>query len=91
MAFNTSKLSEYIDEMSSQLTLELVNSPSTIASGIEVQLGKKYNYKLNSLSNDVFLQADSCGWEASGTTTFGQAEIEVDGIKLNESICPIDL
>jgi hypothetical protein len=90
LSFNTGSLVDYVNEQEAIIT-ELVQAPVTIASGIDVLVGHKGDFKLNSLSNEVYLTAASCGWTVSGTTTFGQNEVIVDAIQLKEALCVKDL
>ena len=89
-SFDVSELTTFKNE-NQPLMAEMLFTPVTIASGIDVIVGEKATFKLNSLSNDIYLQASSCGWTSSGSSNFGQEEIVVDTLDLKESLCPKDL
>jgi hypothetical protein len=54
----------------------------------QVQVGVKSAEALNILTTSVFLQADGCGYNPSGTTTFTQRTITVGAMKVEETMCP---
>lgn len=89
-SFDVSALTEFKNE-NQPLMAEMLFTPVTIASGIDVIVGEKSTFKLNSLSNDIYLQAAACGWTVSGSTNFAQQEIVVDTLDLKEALCPKDL
>jgi hypothetical protein len=43
---------------------------------------------LNLLNSTVFFQADGCGYNPSGSTTFTQRTITVGAVKVEETLCP---
>lgn len=86
-SFNTGNLVEFKNE-NQPLMAEMLFSPTTVASGIDVVVGQKHDFKLNSLDNDVYLRASSCGWTVSGSTNFGQQTVEVETLDLKEALCP---
>ena len=53
--------------------------------------GIKGTQALNLLTSTLNVQAGSCGWSASGTTTFTQRDITVCDYKVNEALCPQQL
>jgi hypothetical protein len=55
-------------------------------------VGVKSSEKINILSTDaIFQDGASCGFNASGSTTFTQRTVSPGKIKLNEALCPKDL
>lgn len=50
----------------------------------------KSSVKVPKLATNANFQADSCGWNPSGTTTLSQATVTVGKIKIEETICPKD-
>lgn len=85
-SFNISELAPFVNE-NQPLVAEMLFAPVTVASGIDVIVGQKGDFKLNSLSNDIYLQANACGWTVSGSTNFGQETISVETIMLKEALC----
>ena len=91
MAFNVSALSNYTNEQSTELVVKSLFGSKTAAvlqAAGQVQVGVKSAEALNILSSDVFFQSDSCGYNASGNTTFTQRVITVGAIKVEEDLCP---
>jgi hypothetical protein len=54
----------------------------------QVQVGVKSSAALNIIASTVFFQADGCGYNPSGTTTFTQRNITVGAVKVEETLCP---
>lgn len=91
MAFNVSALSNYTNEQSTELVLKSLFGGKTAAvlqAAGQVQVGVKSAEALNILTTSVFLQADGCGYNPSGTTTFTQRTITVGAMKVEETMCP---
>ena len=91
MAFNVSALSNYTNEQSTELVVKSLfgsKTASVLQAAGQVQVGVKSAEALNILSSDVFFQSDSCGYNASGNTTFTQRVITVGAIKVEEDLCP---
>jgi hypothetical protein len=91
MAFNVSALTAYSKENEKQLVFSSVLGSKT-ASLIKAQggvlLGVKSSEKIGIMDTDAFFQdGSSCGFNASGTTTFTQRACTVGKIKVNESLC----
>jgi len=88
--FNVTGLAEYIDQ-SGDLIGEMIYKAQTLQiPGIQVIVGKKHDFKLTRNDNDVYLQADSCGWSTSGSTNFDQVTIPISPVKFQEELCPTD-
>jgi hypothetical protein len=52
-------------------------------------VGVKSAETINIMDTDAFFQAGgTCGWNASGTTTFTQRTVTVGKIKVQEALCP---
>jgi len=65
---------------------------SLIKSQGNVMVGVKSAETINIMDTDaIFQSGSSCGFNASGTTTFTQRTVTVGKIKVNESLCPKDL
>jgi len=91
MAFNVSALANYTNEQSTELVIKSLfgsKTASILQAAGQVQVGVKSAEALNILSSDVFFQSDSCGYNASGNTTFTQRVITVGAIKVEEDLCP---
>ena len=91
MAFNVTGLTNYTNEQSTELVVKSLFGSKTAAvlqAAGQVQVGVKSAEALNILSSDVYFQSDSCGYTASGNTTFTQRVITVGAIKVEETLCP---
>jgi hypothetical protein len=91
MAFNVTGLTNYTNELSTELVVRSLFGSKTAAvlqAAGQVQVGVKSAEALNILSSDVFFQQDGCGYSASGTTNFTQRVITVGKIKIEETLCP---
>ena len=91
MAFNVTGLTNYTNELSTELVVRSLFGSKTAAvlqAAGQVQVGVKSAEALNILSSDVFFQQDGCGYLASGNTTFSQRVITVGKIKVEETLCP---
>jgi hypothetical protein len=91
MAFNVTGLTNYTNEVSTELVVRSLfggKTAATLQAAGQVQVGVKSAEALNILSSDVFFQADGCGYNASGTTSFTQRVITVGKIKIEETLCP---
>lgn len=88
-SFNVSALTDFKNE-NTGVVQELMFSPTTIASGIELIVGQKGDFTLNTLSNDIYLSAASCGWtpDASNSIIFGQQTVELESLELKQALCP---
>jgi hypothetical protein len=94
MALNFSGLSAYTQENIRPLLTSAVFNAKTqelVKSGGIIIPGVKSSVKIPLMDTDAVFQTDSCGFDASGTTTFSQRQISVGRIKLQEKICPKDL
>ena len=89
-SFDLSALQNYTDEVGGLLLAESIVKGKT-ADLCYVQSGVKGTQAINILSSTLNVQDGSCGWDASGSTTFTQRDITVCDKKVNESLCPRDL
>lgn len=91
MAFDVSALSNYTRENENLLVVSSVLGSKTadlIKSQGNVMVGVKSSEKINIMDTDaVFQDGSSCGFTASGTTTFTQRTVTVGKIKVNEALC----
>ena len=91
MAFNVTGLTNYTNEVSTELVVRSLFGGKTAAvlqAAGQVQVGVKSAEALNILASDVFFQQDGCGFTASGNTNFTQRVITVGKIKVEEDLCP---
>jgi hypothetical protein len=91
MAFNVSGLTNYTNEVSTELVVRSLfggKTAATLQAAGQVQVGVKSAQALNILSSELFLQSDGCGYNPSGTTSFTQRVITVGNIKVEETLCP---
>lgn len=95
MAFNVDALAAYTEQNEALLVTSSVLGAKTAAlikSAGNVMVGVKSAETINIMDTDAFFQAGgSCGFNASGTTTFTQRTVTVGKIKVNEALCPKDL
>ncbi|CAB4153059.1 hypothetical protein UFOVP617_48 [uncultured Caudovirales phage] len=95
MAFDVSALATYTKENQDLLVASSVlgsKTASLIKDQGNVMVGVKSSEKINIMDTDAFFQdGSSCGFNASGTTTFTQRTVTVGKIKVNEALCPKDL
>lgn len=92
MSFSVSTLSNYTKENEAQLVTSSVLGAKTAAlikSAGNVMVGVKSAETINIMDTDAFFQAGgTCGWNASGTTSFTQRTVTVGKIKVQEALCP---
>jgi len=91
MAFNVSALANYTNEQSTDLLVKALfgnKTASLLQASNQVQVGIKSAAALNIIASTVFFQADGCGYNPSGTTTFTQRNITVGAVKVEETLCP---
>lgn len=92
MSFSISSLANYTKENEAQLVTSSVLGAKTAAlikSAGNVMVGVKSAETINIMDTDAFFQAGgTCGWNASGTTSFTQRTVTVGKIKVQEALCP---
>jgi hypothetical protein len=92
MAFSVSSLADYTIENEALLVTSSVLGAKTaqlIKSQGNVMVGVKSSEQINIIDTDSFFQAGgTCGFNASGTTSFTQRPVVVGKIKVNEALCP---
>ena len=95
MAFDVSALSNYTKENEALLVSSSVlgNKTATLIKDQgNVLVGVKSSEKIGVMDTDaIFQSGSSCGFNASGSTTFTQRTVTVGKIKVNEALCPKDL
>jgi hypothetical protein len=95
MAFNVSALADYTEQNEALLVTSSVlgaKTASLIKSAGNVMVGVKSSETINIMDTDAIFQAGgSCGFNASGSTSFTQRTVTVGKIKVNEALCPKDL
>lgn len=88
MGFTVSSLTNYVNEQSKELLVALQFEAET-ASYANVQSGIKSSAALQLLSNSPVPQdGSSCGFNASGDTTFTQRVLATSAIKYQDKLCP---
>jgi hypothetical protein len=92
MAFSISSLTNYTKENEASLVTSSVLGAKTAAlikSAGNVMVGVKSAETINVMDTDAFFQAGgTCGWNASGTTSFTQRTVTIGKIKVQEALCP---
>jgi hypothetical protein len=95
MAFNVAALADYTEQNEALLVTSSVlgaKTASLIKSAGNVMVGVKSAETINIMDTDaIFQSGGSCGFTASGSTTFTQRTVTVGKIKVNEALCPKDL
>lgn len=95
MAFDVSALANYTKENEALLVTSSVlgaKTASLIQSAGNVMVGVKSSETINIMDTDAIFQAGgSCGFNASGNTSFTQRVVSVGKIKVNEALCPKSL
>jgi hypothetical protein len=95
MGFDVSALANYTKENEALLVTSSVLGAKTAAlikSAGNVMVGVKSSEKINIMETDaIFQDVTSCGFNASGSTTFTQRTVTPGKIKVNEALCPKDL
>ena len=90
MSFNVSALSNYTKENEALLVTSSVLGAKTAAliqSAGNVMVGVKSAETINIMDTDAVFQAGgTCGWNASGATTFSQRAVTIGKIKLKFSL-----
>ena len=91
MAFSVGTLVDYVKEFESGLVTSSLFGAKTqelIVREGNVKLGVKSSETIDIMDTDAYFQSDSsCGFNASGTTTFTQRTVTVGKMKLNEDLC----
>jgi hypothetical protein len=93
MALSFSGISAYTKQDIAPLLTEAVFSAKTqtlLKQGGILLPKTKSSVAVPKLATNANFQVDSCGWNASGTTTLSQATVTVGKIKIEEAICPKD-
>jgi hypothetical protein len=95
MAFDVTALTNYTKENEALLVTSSVlgaKTASLIKAQGNVMVGVKSSEKINIMDTDAIFQAGgTCGFNASGTTTFTQRTVTPGKVKINESLCPKSL
>lgn len=95
MGFSVGTLANYTKENEALLVASSVlgsKTASLIKDSGNVMLGVKSSEQINIMDTDaIFQDGSSCGFNASGTTSFTQRAVTVGKIKVNEALCMKDL
>lgn len=88
MGFTVSSLTNYVNEQSKELLVALQFDAET-ASYANLQTGVKSSAALQILTNSPVPQdGSSCGFNASGDSTFTQRTLATSAIKYQDTLCP---
>lgn len=94
MALSFSGLSAYTKQLVEPLLTSAVFGAKTqqliLQNGIVLKEVKS-SASIPLIDTDAFFQAQSCSFDASGTTTISQRTVTVGKIKVEEKICPKDM
>lgn len=95
MSYNVTGLAAYtkqnVDLLIKNSVFEARTQQEILKMG-NVRLNVKSSEAIGRMDTDVFFQDDSsCGFNASGTTTFTQRTLTVGKVKVNEILCDKDL
>lgn len=85
-----SSISGFTDEVGGALLTKALMGATTVKE-ISQRVGIKGSQSLNLLDSSPAFQAGSCGWNASGTTTYTQRDLTVCQEKINMEWCSNDL
>jgi hypothetical protein len=95
MGFSVGTLANYTKENEALLVASSVlgsKTASLIKEQGNVMVGVKSSEQINIMDTDaIFQDGSSCGFNASGTTSFTQRAVTVGKIKVNEALCLKDL
>lgn len=95
MSFSVGTLANYTKENVQPLLTSAVLGSKTaqiLKDAGQIVVGIKSSEKLPIMDTDAFFQSgDSCGFNASGTTSFTQRTLTVGKLKVNETLCLRDL
>jgi len=95
MSFSVGTLANYTKENEKLLVVSSVlgsKTASLIKEAGTVLVGVKSSEQINIMETDaVFQDGSSCGFNASGLTSFTQRAVTVGKIKVNEALCMKDL
>jgi len=90
MALNVSAIKDYVNANANELISKAILGAKTIDM-VGIQTGVKGSMYLNSLTSDAVLQAASCSWAPSGTTSVSRRLMATELLQVQESICADDL
>ncbi len=94
MAYSVSALTDYVKDNTDELIHASMfdgRSLSLIKQGGKVYTGIKSSENIQIIANPIGFQADACGFNASGTTTFSKVNLTVGKIRINQTFCEKDL
>jgi hypothetical protein len=91
MSFNVTALAAYTKANERELLTKSLFSAKSISLATKMP-GVKSSQQVNVMDTDAVFQAGtSCGFSASGTTTFSNRTLSVAPIRVHEALCPKDL
>jgi hypothetical protein len=91
MAFNVTALAAYTKPNERELMIQSLFTAKSIQLATKMP-NVKSTMQVNVMDTDaVFQNGASCGWSASGTTTFSNRVMTVAPIKVQEALCPKEL
>lgn len=94
MAYSVSALTDYtkdnLDELIHSSYFD-AKTASLVMKGGKVLTGIKSAENIQIIDNPIGFQADACGFNASGTTTFTKRTLTVGKVRVNQTFCEKDL
>jgi len=89
-SYSINTIGGYVDQVGGELLAKALIGGTT-AKYVNLRTGIKGTQALNLLNSTAYFNDGTCGWEASGTTTFTQTNITTCPTKYNEALCYKDL
>jgi len=89
-SYVVSSISGFTDQVGGELLAKALVDATT-PKYVNVRTGIKGTQALNLLNSQPYFQDGTCGWSASGTTTYTQRNIATCAYKFNEALCYKDL
>lgn len=87
MGLDVSDLPDFLNE-NTDIVTEKLWSATTLSSGISVIVDQKGKFALNSMTTDIYLQSNqACGFTPSGNTSLLSAEVDIENLKSDDSLC----
>lgn len=91
MVINLAALTEYTNELASEMIKKSVLGGRTLTTGVSVQAGIKHIDALNIMNSTLTAQATGCGISATGSVVLTQRDIQVCPLTVFEDVCLNDL
>lgn len=85
-SYVVSSITGFTDQSSTEIVAKALIGATTPAN-TTIKLGVRGTQQIQLLNSAPAFQTGSCGWDASGTTTFTQVSLASQHEKLNEELC----